>query len=126
MGMFDNLIISTDKLPVTEEEKKLIGNNPGWQTKDFDCDMTEIYITDEGKLKINRWDYETVPRKERPYPDEDGLRSIMGSLRRINEHLEIIKHHGCVNFYSNIGKNWYEFRAKFTDGKLISIGGGKK
>ena len=34
MGMFDNLIINTDKLPVTDEEKKLIGKNPNWQTKE--------------------------------------------------------------------------------------------
>ncbi len=126
MGMFDNLIINTDKLPVSDEEKKLIGKNPGWQTKDFDCDLTEIYITDEGELKINRWDYEMVPKEERPYPDDNGVFGLMGSFRRINERLEIINLHGYVNFYSIIGNDWYEFFAKFTDGKLVSIEGGKE
>lgn len=126
MGMYDNLIINTDKLPVTDEEKKLIGENPGWQTKDFDCYLTEIYITDEGELKINRWNYEEVPNEERPYPNGEGLLGLMGSLRRVNERLEAIQHNGYVNFYSKIGDDWYEFYAKFTDGKLVSIDGGRK
>lgn len=126
MGMYDNLIINTDKLPVTDAEKKLIGKNPNWQTKDFDCDLTEIYITDEGELKINRWSYEEVPKEERRHPDGEGLLGLMGSLRRVNERLETIQHHGYVNFYSNIGDEWYEFFAKFTDGKLVSIEGGKE
>jgi len=126
MGMFDNLFINTDKLPVSDEEKVLIGNNPDWQTKDFDCDMTEIYITDEGELKINRWNYESVPKEERPHPDGEGLLGLMGSLRRVNERLETIPYHGYVNFYSKIKEDWYEFSAKFTNGKLECIEGGKE
>jgi hypothetical protein len=125
MGMFDDLIINTDMLPVSDEEKKLIGNNPNWQTKDFDCDLTEIYITDEGDLKINRWDCEEVPKEERPYPDGEGLSGLIGSLRRVNERLETIPYHGYVYFYSTIGNDWYEFVAKFTNGKLECINGGK-
>lgn len=124
--MYYNLIISTDKLPVTDEEKKLIGKNPNWQTKNFDCDLTEIYITDDGELKINRWHYEVVPKKKRPYPDADGLRGSIGSLRRVNQRLETIPYHGVVFFYSYIGDDWYCFYAKFTEGKLVSIEGGKQ
>ena len=119
--MFDNLIINTDKLPVSDEEKKLIGKNPNWQTKDFDCDLTEIYITDEGELKINRWNYEEVPKEERPHPDGEGLWGLMGSLRRVNERLETTPYHGYVNFYSTVNNIWYEFNAKFTDGQLVNI-----
>ena len=126
MGMFDNLIISTDKLPVSDEEKKRIGENPGWQTKDFDCQLTEIYITDDGELKENKWNYEMVPKEERPHPDDEGILGMMGSIKRVNERLEVIPMHGYVNFYSNIGEDWYEFNAKFTDGKLESIEGGKR
>ena len=125
MGWFDYLIINTDKLPVTDEEKKLIGKNPNWQTIDFDGDITEIYITDEGDLKINRWNYEEVPKEERPHPDGEGLLGLMGSYRRANERLETIEHNGYVKFWSHIGRDWYEFSAKFTDGKLVSIEGGK-
>ena len=60
-------------------------------------------------MKINRWNYEEVPKEERPHPDGEGLLGLMGSLRRVNERLETIEHHGYVNFYSNIGDDWYEF-----------------
>jgi hypothetical protein len=121
MGMFDYLYINTDKLPVSNEEKKFIGENPNWQTKDFDCCLTEIYITDEGELKINRWNYEEVPKEERLYPDGKGLLGLMGSLKRVNERLEVIPYHGYIKFYSVIENDWYEFFAKFSDGKLECI-----
>jgi hypothetical protein len=121
MGMFDYLFIDTNMLPVSDEEKIIIGDEPGWQTKDFENVMTEIYITNEGELKINQWEYEVVPKEERPHPDDDGLSGLVGSLRRSNENLETIPHHGYVNFYTSISKKWYEFNAKFTDGKLVEI-----
>lgn len=126
MGMYDDLYINTDKLPVTDEEKKIIGKNLNWQTKDFDCELTEIYITDEGELKVNRWNYEVVPKEERPHPDGVGLLEFNGWLRRVNERLEVIQYHGYVNFYSYIGNDLYEFFAKFTNGKLECIKGGRK
>ncbi len=119
--MYDTLIISTEKLPISDEEKKIIGKSPNWQTKSFDCEMTEIYITDEGELKINRWEYEEVPKEERPYPNEEGLKGLIGCLRRINERLETISHHGFVNFYAKVEENIYSFSAKFTNGNLVSI-----
>jgi hypothetical protein len=121
MGMFDYLYISASLLPVSDEEKKMIGNDVEWQTKDFDRYLTEIYITDDGELKICRWELENVPKEERPYPNDEGILGILGSVRRINERLETLNYHGIVNFYSTINREWYEFSAKFTDGKLVSI-----
>lgn len=123
--MFDTIIINTNKLPVSDMEKKIIGEFPNWQTKNLDCTLTEVYITDDDELKINRWEYETVPKEERPHPNEDGLLGLLGSMRRVNQRLEKIEYHGYIEFYSNINKDWYEFNAKFTDGKLVSIKGGK-
>lgn len=121
MGMFDYLFIDTKMLPVSDEEKIIIVDEPGWQTKDFENVMTEIYITNDGELKINRWEYEVVPKEERPHPDDDGIAGLVGSLRRSNERLETIPHHGYVRFYTSISGKWYEFNAKFTDGKLVEI-----
>ncbi len=119
--MFDYLFIDTNMLPISDEEKIIIGDEPGWQTKDFDNVMTEIYITNDGELKINQWEYETVPKEERPHPDDDGIAGLVGSLRRSNERFKTIPYHGYVKFYSSINREWYEFSAKFTDGKLIEI-----
>ena len=121
MGMFDYLFIDTNMLPISDEEKIIIGDEPGWQTKDFDNVMTEIYITNDGELKINQWEYEDVPKEERPHPDDDGIKGLFGSVRRSNESLETIPHHGYARFYSSINREWYEFNAKFTDGKLVEI-----
>jgi hypothetical protein len=126
MGMFDRLFINTDKLPVTDEEKKIIEEFANWQTKDFDCKLSEVYITDEGELKINRWEYESVPKEERPYPNDDGFRGLIGCIRRTNERLEKISYNGCVNFYSFINGEFYEFWAKFINGELESIEGGRQ
>ena len=121
MGMFDCLFIDTKMLPVSDEEKIIIGDNPGWQTKDFENVMTRIYITNDGELKISRWEYEVVPKEERPHQNDDGVLGLAGSLKRTNVRLETIPHHGYVNFYYFIANKWYEFNAKFTDGKLIEI-----
>ena len=122
--MFDTLYINTSKLPVTEKEARLLGNKHAFQTKDFDCTLTEVYITDDGELQINEWVYESVPVEERPYPNDPGILGIIGSLRRTNEAIRTIKHHGYVNFYTILNDNdqtWLEFNAKFTDGKLSGI-----
>ena len=126
MGMFDTLYININRLPITRAEKKLLGDNAEWQTKSLDSVLTEVYITEEGKLQVNRWEYEAVPKEERPYPNEEGLLAIAGSLRRVNEHLETIPYHGYIRFYTSVEdeqgtSQWYEFSAKFTDGTLVSI-----
>ena len=126
MGMFDTLYISTNRLPLTRAEKKLLGENPEWQTKDWENVLTEIYITDAGEFKVNQWKYETVPKEERPHPEAEGILGLAGSMRRVDERLETIPYHGYIRFYTGIedeqGNNlWLEFSAKFTDGRLVGI-----
>src|SRR3972149_10188881 len=128
MGMFDTLYVNLNLLPLSNEEQKFLEKGEGcdFQTKDFDCDLTEIYITDEGELKINRFEYESVPKEERPHPNAEGLMGLAGSLRRINERFETIPYHGIVNFYTYKEDVSFEFFAKFDNGKLDIITGGKE
>lgn len=121
MGMYDHFIIDTNRLPVSDEEKENIGNNPGWQTKDFDCFLTEVYVNESGELEINRFEYEVVPKEEREHPNDDGIRGMFGSIRRKNERLEKLKIDAYINFYGDIDEVWYEFRAHFKDGILVEI-----
>lgn len=120
MSMFDNLFINSDKLPVSDHEKNVL-KNVRWITKDFENDLTEIYITDDNKLDINRWEMDTVPKKERPFPDDDGIKGLLGSLKRINERLERIDYHGYIYFGQVVNEKRYEFKAKFTDGILQKV-----
>lgn len=119
MGMFDYLKINTNKLPVSEKEKKIIGTDPGWQTKDFDCILTTIEITDDNLLKIKRFNL-VVDRSKK------NALGTFGVFTHEDERIETINHHGYVNFYTGVSGCWYEFNAKFTDGKLIEITGGKE
>jgi len=121
MGMFDRLYIDTNILPISEEEKLKLGKNPEWQTKSLDCELTEVYITDNGELKVNKFVYDVVEKKDRPYPNKDGILGLAGSLKRVNERLVTVKHDGIVNFYTDVENEWFEFNAHFIDGILIYI-----
>lgn len=70
----------------------------------MDCSLSKVYITDDEELKISKFNFEDTAFANK---------------------LEVLLHHGYVNFYSSIGDDWYEFDAKFTNGKLDFITGGK-
>ncbi len=124
MGMYDYLIINTDKLPIAKKDKELLGENPKWQTKDFDCILSSAEITDDGLLRFRRfesyWDKNAVSGFSK-------ATGIKGALCEKNHRWEDIPMHGFVNFYTHDKNNeWWEFYAKFTDGKLVEITGGKE
>ena len=85
-----------------------------------------MLITDEGAPKVNRWTYEEVPLAEQPHPEAEGRLAQRGSMRRVDKGLETIPYHGYIRFYNSVPdeqgtRQWYEFSAKFTDGKLVGI-----
>jgi hypothetical protein len=136
MGMFDYVVCEA---PLPD----------GWaadelQTKDFDCTMTTLRISAEGRLLIERYESYTVPKEDRPYPDaeEGDWREIVGMWGKRNKHWEDLNFHGEFNFYGNEGvgertfvpltpgstvghyrqdKLWHEYNARFTDGRLVRI-----
>ncbi len=95
MGMFDYLFIDTGMLPISDEIKEKLGDDPGWQTKSLDSTLSDVYITNEGKLMVN--------------------------FRYTSDEKTLIHYHGYLNFYTFIDKEWFEFTAKFTDGNLVEI-----
>jgi hypothetical protein len=115
MGMFDYVKVNPAKLPLNEDEKKLLGGL--FQTKDFDCILTEIRITDNDQLEIDRFEYAWDKNASSAIMGEKG-----GGLVHKNQRTEIIPLHGYFNFYGhNKRDEWIEFVAKFTDGKMVSI-----
>ena len=104
MGMFDDIIINVNLLPISKEEKDLFDTNTNWQTKSMDCLLSTFEITKEKKLSI--------------------IESGWGVVERTKKEIE---HTGIINFYSsNKNGDWYEFYAKFIDGMLQEITGGKE
>jgi hypothetical protein len=91
MGMFD--YVRSD-IPLPD----------GWegecQSKDFDCCMTTIRISAEGRLLIERYETYTAPKEERPYPDEpdDSIMSLCGIWGKRNRHWEDLNYHGDFYF----------------------------
>lgn len=124
MGMHDYLKISTDKLPISDADKLLLGANPGWQTKDFECILSVAEITDEGKLRFQEFESEWDENATCAWGE---LHNFKGALVEKNHRWVDIPMHGYVNFYAS-DKNgaWWEFNAKFTDGVLVAIEGGKE
>lgn len=53
MGMFDSIIINVEKLPVTQEEKKLL-TDAVFQTKDLDNSLFLYMISDDDELLLSK------------------------------------------------------------------------
>ena len=118
MGMFDNVKCEA---PLPDG---FVGE---LQTKDFNCEMVTHVITKDGRLMLSQIDrVEEVPKAERPYPNDDGLLGLCGSMRTFTS-LHDANFHGVLNFYGRKGDRkdgtweWHEYNAKFTDGQLVSI-----
>jgi len=141
MGMFDNLVVDLNILPeITEEDKNLLRLSNNFQTKAFDNTLTTVYITkDESlkfkhnfngdktlpyKLQIKKSEWEDVPKEERPFPNEKGIKSLFGSIREKNIRIVDLDYTGTFTFYDFVGyneKRWFEFISEVKNGKIISI-----
>ena len=146
MGMFDNIIVDATILPdLTQEERDMLNNRNGWQTKDFDNMMTDVYITEDKEIKfkhsflnkkflpykiqIKKFKWEETPKEERPYPNEPkgSIKSLYGSIRETDINIIDSDYTGEFNFYTFTGtfnddtSKWYEFIVESENGKIISI-----
>ena len=118
MGMYDYLKISASKLPLSEEEKLIINDDTEWQTKDFDCLLTTVEITNEGKIRYLDIEYDWDDNAK------GGLYQLLGQLGAMVEKEKTwkdIPYNGHVNFYNIINNVVYEFKAIFVDNKLIKV-----
>ncbi|MCA3638997.1 MAG: hypothetical protein O9306_12460 [Beijerinckiaceae bacterium] len=115
MGMFD-YVKCEYPLPHPEMQEAV------FQTKDTDAAYLKKYrITKEGRLIHETVRYEMVPLAERPYPDENDWRSIMGSMRSVPTGDVDTKFHGALHFYTDHDGQWFEYFALFKDGDLIDL-----
>ncbi len=120
MGMFDHVRC---ELPLPD------GFTGELQSKDFDCAMTEVVIGRDGRLRIEVFEHESVPKTERPYPDAEkgSIWALCGAIRKVNRRWLDLDYHGDFNFYGSEGTagtpeyRWHEYVARFTDGALTSI-----
>jgi len=122
MGMYDHLYVEDlSLLPLSDEERSLLSTSTGWQTKSLDSTLTDVFITPNRRLEVLSFEYEEVPKEERPYPNDEGILGLMGSLRRVGECRDDVNHHRYLSFYTRLADELLEFRAKFTDGVMVGI-----
>lgn len=115
MGMFDDIHIDINLLPLSEQEMELFTDEIKFQTKSLDNALSDYYITKEGL-------FEELYDLEREVGSTWNYRGKVFEVNiRTNKRLIKIEHHGFVQFYHQVGEEWFEFKAKFTDGKLVSI-----
>lgn len=146
MGMFDNIIVNANILPdLTEEERIELNQEGGWQSKDFENILTDIYITEDQELKykhsfvdkvfpyklqIKESTWEEVPMDQRLHSDASPIMALAGSIRETNIRIVDLSYTGSFVFYTSIKKNlgqaakitrWYEFIGQAEKGKIKSI-----
>lgn len=138
MGMFDDITV---KYPLPDTEAQGLS----FQTRSLDNLMDHYIITEDGRLIKEHWDYENTPEEEKPFPnDANPLKALFGSMRRVEGSYRRIdmEYHGDVIFYGDEyhedppvlnpipgeegghrgpSGEWYEYRARFSDGKLSWI-----
>jgi hypothetical protein len=121
MGMFDYL---TCEIPLPADPPPP-PKGTEFQTKDTEAQFMEYYtITREGRLLHHSVRYEQVPKAERPYPDaaDDSFKALAGSIRLVPTGDVDTNYHGYVRFYEySETREWWEYRAKFTDGVCIEL-----
>lgn len=113
MGMFDWVKV---KMPLPDSP----GNDIDFQSKDTeDQFLTHYTITADGRLtkpKITRYE-------DRSDPKAEGFMSVLGMATPIIDGEVEIPFHGYIHFhhYNNKTREYWNYRAKFTDGKCVEI-----
>ena len=118
MGLYDYLKISASKLPLSDEEKQIINNSIIWQTKDFDCILTTVEITDEGKVRYLDVEYDWDDNAKGSLYHLNGQ---LGAMVAKEQNWIDIPYHGFIMFGKTVNGIGYRFKAKFTDGILVNI-----
>ena len=118
MGLYDYLKISASKLPLSSREKQIIDDSIIWQTKDFDCMLTVVRITNEGKVRYLDVEYDWDDNAKGALYQLTG--QLGGMVAKERKWIDI-EYHGFVIFGNTVNGIEYKFKAKFTDGVLVSI-----
>jgi len=125
MGMFDTIKC---EYPLPDKELQ----DEDFQTKDLACLLDQYTITKSGELIHHAVRYEEVPDEERAYygkPEWDTmpLVQLRGCIKTIPTGDVKVSFHGDLKFYTGIGDpnekdyKFYEYIARFTEGKLVRI-----
>jgi len=118
MGMFDTIKVDSSLLPVEDDERILL-DGINFQTKSFNNFMDDYEITHDGELLM--YSYKMINLEVEKNGDEDWT-GMFGRTKRVLDRKSKVDYHGMINFYYyDKEDNWFEFKARFTDGQLEYI-----
>lgn len=119
MSICTEVKINSDKLPLSEDERKVVGENLTWlTTENFETFLLRTEINDDGRLLYLTCDMVWDENAERGIFTPQGEK---GDFVIKNEQWINSEYHGYLKFHGYVHGGLYEFKAKFTDGKLIKI-----
>lgn len=117
MGMFDHIVIDSQKLPLSSSERELLKNKV-FQTKDLEKCLLSYEITNEGELMLQNIKDEETSKVVPYFREIDDDEEYVENENIINEKIPF---YGFIRFYTSVNQTWYEFKAKFTGDQLVSI-----
>ena len=98
-------------MPVSDKEKILLQNEE-FQTNDLDGGRQDYRITDDGFLELVDWEWGSIAKERR--------NKILGYERLEDVHKDIF-FHANINKPNKNSYQTYEFKARFSYGKLDSV-----
>lgn len=105
MSFYDNLVINSTQLSLSEADAQRVkAGKRYFQTKSLEGMYGTYEITDEGYFE------NTAPSDKF---GSDG-RSIWQTVRRVDAH-------GFIDAYDKIGKQWFYFRIRFREGRMVQV-----
>ena len=103
MGLFDQLIC-TYPLPDPEAEDLV------FQTKSLDACLETFFIAEDGRLHL-------ITKGD---GFEDGATASQ-AMATVKTSRQVEDFHGDIYFYEGHRGEWYEYRARFTEGQLTDL-----
>ncbi len=100
--MFDTILINTEKLPISDEDKARLKGEI-FQTKSLESSLDVYRITDEGVLET------------------DWNANFENAGTNTEQNWEIVPITDSIKFYTSDNGEWFEFVALFEEGKLLTI-----
>jgi hypothetical protein len=94
------------------------GKDASYQTKDTPAQYLERHTIKNGRLIHHTCDYEECPKEERPYPNADDYRAVIGCIRRVPTGDKDLNWHGYIRL-TLVAEGYQSYLLKFTDGNLV-------
>ena len=103
MSIYDTLNINLAKLPLSESDiKRLQEVRADFQTQSLQQMFAVYKITDDGYLERGGWTWRNNVGKSQPA-------------------VRLTDAHGLIFFYTSVDNEWFEFKARFREGRLTDL-----